>query len=292
MSLWDAWTLLSRLLGLLGVAAVTGGTFSLFLGRNLGSGVRSWLSRYILWGAVLGLLATALFFLVQLGAINRNGLSGMFDLQMGMIIGQSPLGYTTGLRLIGFILAITAVLLCPVREAWRYSGINFVLGLGSLTALILSFTLMGHVVELAILARLGLVIHVVAVFLWVGSLYPLWHFCRAEVPVTQVKTVMTDFGRIAGYFLPLLIIAGIYLLTQLLETIDQLLNTAYGQTMLIKLLLAVILMTLGALNRMWLVPHLDTGTGKHKLAGSIGLEMVLALFILTVTAHLTTNVGL
>jgi putative copper resistance protein D len=103
---------------------------------------------------------------------------------------------------------------------------------------------------------------------------------------------MEKFGRMAIYLVALLLAAGIYLLTQLLSSIDQLFSTLYGQAMLIKLLAVAALLTLGALNKFSLVPRLDSDTGRQSLARSIRFEMVLALGILGMTAHLTTNVGL
>lgn len=289
---WEAWSLVSKLFVLIGAGMVTGGMFSLCLGRGFGDDVIGRLSRYTILGAVLGLTATIVTFLTQLGAINQNGLRGMFDLQMGLIIGQSPLGYATAARLGGFTIAIAAMLMWHDRDRWRLSSLHAVLGLGALAVLFLSFTVMGHVTDLGILVRLSIVIHVAAVFLWIGSLYPLWLFCRANVSTEQLKAVMEKFGRMAIYFVALLLAAGIYLLTQLLSSIDQLFSTPYGQAMLIKLLAVVALLTLGALNKFLLVPRLDADTGRQSLARSIGFEMILALGILVMTAYLTTNVGL
>jgi len=61
--------------------------------------------------------------------------------------------------------------------------------------------------------------------------------------------------------------------------------------MLIKLLAVVALLTLGALNKFFLVSRLYVDTGRKNLARSIGFEMLMALGILAMTVHLTTNVG-
>ena len=291
MSPWDIWSLVSKLLVLVGASTVSGGTFSLYLSRDFGDDISGRLRRYIILGAMLGAVATMVTFLTQLGAINQNGLRGMFDLQMAVIIGQSPLGYATGTRFAGFTIEIAAMLMWQYRERSRLYYLYVVFGLGALASLFFSFTMMGHIAELGILPRLSIVIHVAAVLLWIGSLYPLWLLCNADVSSAKLKTVMEKFGRVAIYLVALLLTAGVYLLTQLLSSIDQLFSTPYGQAMLIKLLAVVALLTLGALNKFFLVSRLYVDTGRQNLARSIGLEMVMALGILAMTVHLTTNVG-
>ena len=168
---WELATSLSKLLLLLSIAGVIGGNFSLYLANTMGFPTQPQLLRYLLASAVLGMFSMLLFFLVQAGAINQNGIAGMLDYKMVLILAKSSLGYAAGLRVIGFVSVIPAVYLFrshgEIANSARHYGKAGFLVLVTVTALLcLSFALTGHISTLPIIARVGIVLHVLGICLW------------------------------------------------------------------------------------------------------------------------------
>jgi copper resistance protein D len=298
----DTWELAGtacKMFVLLGTAGVLGGAFSLALTQWLNFSRQAEMTGYLPASAVLGLLATGLFFLVQVGAINESGVAGMLDIDMGMVLAQSSVGHVTGLRVLGFACVILAWLCLrhhqelvkttpPVAKSSNKAAL-MLLSL-ALVLIAVSFALSGHVSTLPALARVAIVLHVVAACWWVGSLYPLLRLSRTP-DQRAVHELMRCFGRSALFIVAVLVVSGIFLLTLLLQSLDELWTTAYGRTLLLKLATVSVLLILAATNKLLLVPRLLTRGSIKALQTSIRLELVTAAFILGVTAWLTTVVG-
>ena len=295
--MWDIASVAAKVLGLACIAAVVGGSFSLFLARGLDNTAAEKVRAYMLAGSAVGFVATAVFFLLQIGAINQQGLVGMLDWQMGQILAQSSLGYSTGIRLGAFLLTACAILLLTPRSSGqgseyrlRASQLLFTIILFALAS---TFLLTGHVTSLGNAAHIAIVLHVTAVFLWIGSLWPLHAFCSAGSQETAaLESVMIEFGKLAIGIVLVLVAAGLFFLNSLLESWRDIYETPYGRGMLLKLTGVSGLLLLGALNKFRLVPRLGNPAGKHLLARSIKLEMALASAILTITSYLTIVVGI
>lgn len=295
---WELAALLSKLLIYLSVIAPAGALVTLYLGREAGpaairSSSRAHILAYALVAMVTGLLAVCLFFLLEVGAINQQGLAGMLDRELAVIMAGTALGDGTRLRLLGFSLLLLALLsrvlplfrMVPGHRRWTVS-----FALAGLLLLAASFARYGHVVNLPWPASIAIILHYLAIAYWIGSLYPLYALCRRE-PAEQLQPLMEQFGRIARLWLVVLLLSGVYLLWQLTEGFSNLLDSTYGWLLLGKLLLVSGLMGLGALNRYRLVPGLTAAGGKQRLQRSIALEMLLALPILLLTVLATTLFG-
>lgn len=271
------------MLGLLAMAGVTGGTFSFWLAARLQLAQDGKVLRYVFASAVLGLIAACLFFLVQIGALNQAGLAGMFDRTMIGILGQSSLGYAAALRVVGFACVAVAALWMHGR-ARKFALAAAIMTLG------FSFSLTGHISTLSYAARIGIVLHVLTAFLWVGSLYPLLRLSVAE-GLADVKRLMILFGNLAVYVVGMLLLSGVFLLAQSIGSFEELFTTAYGRAFLVKISGVVALLGLAAANKLLLVPGLTTINTARRLQLSIRTEVVVACFVLAVTAWLTTVIG-
>jgi putative copper resistance protein D len=292
----DTWMLagsVAKLLSLMAAAGVIGGSFSLGLAQRLDIGWQPALENYLLISAVTGLLATALFFLIQVGAINQSGIRGMLDTQMASIIGQSGLGSAAGLRVLGFCSVLPAWYLLRQRSASSgliYGSASFLLIFVAVSLLCTSFALTGHTSTLALPVRAAIALHVLAAFLWVGSLYPLLSMSTtADLP--RVQRLMRSFGTSALLIVAVLLLSGIFMLTQLLHSFAELTATDYGQVLLLKLTGVSALLALAGINKLLLVPQLTAGNSAGKLRASIRMEITVALFILAVTTWLTSALG-
>ncbi len=285
---WDVAIVAAKWLMLLATAGAVGGAFTLALARKLRFTDQRPLHDYLQKCGLTGLLATLLWFLFQIGAVNRDGLGGMFDLPMGAILLQSGLGDAVQLRLLGFtwltLFTLRPVLakLPPWPESLVHAGIAVVL--------IASFGDTGHVSTLPGGVRIALALHVLAVFLWIGALYPLLLLCRVP-DLAQVQDLMRTFGTQALGIVAVLMVSGIYLATQLLQAPAELLTTPYGRVLLLKLLGVYGVLMFGAMNKLLLVPRLVSSGSALALQKSIRMEWIVALMVLAVTSWLTTITG-
>lgn len=298
MMIDDYWELAStagKFLSLLAIAGVLGGGFILALAQRMSFSQQPELLTYGFSSAVFGLFSTLLYFLLQVGAINQNGLAGMLDSQMVLILAHSDLGLAIGSRILGFLVVIPAfgffkLQRTNVNTGERYGNIGVLVLIVAIALLAGSFALTGHTSTLMPSAQAAIVLHVLAVFLWIGSLYPLLHL-SSTADILQLQKLMQRFGTCALLIVTTLLGSGIYLMTQLLQPISEILSTQYGLTLLVKLTLVACLLALAGINKLLLVPRLDKGNSATLLKTSIRLEIVVALCVIAVTAWLTSGVG-
>lgn len=298
VGIWDLASVLSKLASYLAMVTVPGTALIIALSqRNRVAVSRSALHHILklqLAAALTGVLLVCLYFLLQIGAINQQGLTGMFDYQMGAILADTALGEGTRLRLAGFMVAAVPaiLLLLPDRVASlpRVRVTAAALWLVSALMLASSFAVFGHAATLPVSAQVAVMVHFLALGMWLGSLYPLYHLCKQE-PVDVLEPLLGNYGRVGSWMIGSLLISGAWLLWLLAGSPQELFGTTYGLTLSTKLLIVVGLLGLGALNRYRLVPALTEPGGMRRLKRSVASEMLLALVILTITSALTTVMG-
>lgn len=300
---WELAILLSKFVAYISFVSLTGGLFVLLLSsrRNpQGLVVIEWsanaripLVRVLLAASGFGTLAIILFFLLQVGQVNQNGLAGMVDGFMIGLLAQTPIGSGAALRLAGILLIGLLLIIYRGKLTGASSPtlpttlvLMWCLGLLLCGA---GFSVLGHVANLDLLAQLLIGIHVLLVGMWIGALYPLLLLCRTE-PASAIAPLMKRFGDYGWGVTLGLIVAGGYLLTQLLGSLGELYTSPYGRLLSLKIVLVLCLLALAALNKFRLVPALYSA-GSRPLQRSIKGEMCLALVILVVTVVLSTVVG-
>jgi|GEM_PF-387514 len=297
---WDLAIVLSKVFSYFGILTLAGGLFVILLARSLPSGsASSWsvitrqrLLNVMLLGALAGVLATPLFFLLQVGLLSQRGVAGMFDGLMASIVASSSIGQGSGLRMAGFCVMGATLLLW--RRGWlSMATLPLWMILSWAAALLLftlSFAVLGHVVNLSPVARIAVMLHVGMVGLWIGSLYPL-HALVSREPAADIQRLFALFGRAASVVLTVLGVAGVYLVWGFFSASHGgFFCSDYGRLLLLKVLLVGCLLLLAALNKFRLTPGL-TVDGKQPLGRSIVGEMLLAGLILGITATFTTVVG-
>lgn len=284
MDITNLITWLARVLTYLATAGVVGGYFIWQLTR-LHATVLSWLRRYITVCAALGIAAVLLTFSTQLLMFSGQGLAGFYDWELYTILLSGKPGLSWGLALAGFSSGILAMLFC-----WKSNAGSLLMLLG-ISTILLSFTFTGHLVGSPWYGKFGLLLHLLAISLWLGSLLPLWHLTRIA-KTELLASVMTNFGKLAMVFVGVLLVMGVVMLQMLLGDLRLLWLTAYGQTLLIKLTLVTLLLGLGAINKLLLVPQLAKPNAIKRLRAVIGIEMLIGMFVLGITAWATVVVGL
>lgn len=301
---WELAILLCKFVAYISFVSLTGGLFVLFLGSRRrpqgrlsapvsiewSANARGPLVRMLLVVSGIGILVILLFFLLQVGQVNQNGLAGMVDGFMIGLLAQTPIGTGVALRLAGFVLIGLLLIiyrgkLTGASSPLLPSNLVFLWSVGVLLCCA-GFAVLGHVANLDWFAQTLIGLHVLLIGMWIGALYPLFLLCRTE-PASAIAPLMKRFGDYAWGITLGLIVAGGYLLTRLLEAPSELLTTAYGRLILLKIVLVLCLLALAALNKFRLVPALQSA-GAAPLQRSIRGEMLLAFVILVVTAVLST----
>ena len=235
--------------------------------------------------AVLGLFATILSFSLR-GANLTGDLSGMTDPMTLSLLWTTPVGTALALRLIGLNLLLVGLFLGRIG-AW-------VSVLGGIIALF-SFTQIGHISSSeSALMEVALILHLLAVALWIGVLTPLYRLASSSTTYVSAANVGHRFGVVASVTVPILIVVGAYMGYQLVGSFTALVETGYGQALIIKILLVGGLLGLAAVNKLRFIPALRLGdpVAASHLSKSIYVEWLVIVAILGVSAALTTNLTL
>ncbi len=240
---------------------------------------------------VTALFANTLWFFANTGAMAEEGLSGAVNVMILDVIWGSSIGDAALVRTIGLVTAAIAIVTSICFEnallSLYVSRVLFALSLIILSA---SFPLLGHVSELGMTEKFLLALHVFIMSWWFGALYLLKHACRA-LRDEKLYQVMKSFGNQASAMVSLLLVAGLWLATQLVGEIDALWGTTYGRTLMFKVFLVIGILAIAARHKLRLVPLLKHEEGRDQLSKSIGIEIFVAFAILTTTAALTSIVG-
>ena len=233
----------------------------------------------------IALIATLLGFSLR-GANLTGDASGLMDLEMLGLLWSTPVGTAIALRLSG--LGVLIVGLFMARGGIVLSA------LGGVVA-VWSFGHIGHISDRgSAVLDVALTLHLITVAIWIGILMPLQRLARETATYAEAAKVGHRFGLVASFTVPALIVAGGYMSYTLVGSIPALIQTGYGQALIIKVLLVAILLGLAAANKLRFMPRLkvgDASAAKH-LTKSISIEWVVVVLVLAVTAVLTSNLTL
>ncbi|WP_254684882.1 copper resistance D family protein [Tateyamaria omphalii] len=234
--------------------------------------------------AMLALIATIIGFSLG-GAALTGDMGGMTDPEMLGLLWSTPVGTALAYRLVGLALLILGLMLG--RSGLWVSAIGGGLALWS-------FASVGHIPDRDIFWLDGLLlIHLAAIAVWIGILTPLKRLANIST-AKAAADLGHRFGRMAVVFVPLLILAGLVMSYVLVGSIASLVGTGYGQALIVKVAVVVVLLGLAALNKLRFVPKLmngDAHAAQH-LSRSISFEWVAVIIILLTTAVLTSALTL
>ncbi|WP_299649122.1 copper resistance D family protein [uncultured Tateyamaria sp.] len=228
--------------------------------------------------ALIGLAILAVRFGIRAGRISGMGLQGAFDPMMLGFVWDSPLGTAAVWHSVGTALVFTAMF---------DSIAGLVAGLVGAAMIGVSYTSVGHALgdPRWLLASL-LTLHLLAAAFWVGALAPLRHAAKDA----GGAALLHRFGQIASVTVALLILVGATFAWLMTGSLVALFTTAYGWTLLMKLIIVTGLMIIAAFNKWRLVPALARGapSAAIHLRRSIYFEAIAVLLILMATAALAS----
>ncbi len=233
----------------------------------------------------IALIATLVGFSLR-GANLTGDASGLMDLEMLGLLWSTPVGTAMALRLCG--LGVLIVGLFMARGGLALSA------LGGITA-VWSFGHIGHISDRgSAVLDVALTLHLITVAIWIGILTPLQRLARETATYAEAAKVGHRFGLVASFTVPALIVAGGYMSYTLVGSIAALIQTGYGQALVIKVLLVAVLLGLAAANKLRFMPRLRAGdpTAANHLAKSISIEWLVVVLVLAITAVLTSNLTL
>ncbi|MBH0091327.1 copper resistance D family protein [Pseudoalteromonas sp. SCQQ13] len=295
LSDWSVLLLLLKIVSYLAIAALAGCLLMRLLNNESTtpdtqlSCFNRYLKRWQITLVMVGFIGAILQIPIEAGAMAESGFAGMIDPFMLDIIWQSVIGEQVSMRVPAFIIALFAV--CTWRPHSNSANVaNFVITLFALIILTYSFTLTGHSAEKSLLIKSILTLHLIAIASWIGSLWPLYKSCQL-LSLNTIKHLMERFGQLAIIIIAVLLISGITLLWQYLNSFSVLFTSNYGQLIMLKLLLVSAMLLLGAWHKLRLVPQITQQHHVVTLKRSISVEMLIAVCVLLTTSVFTTLVG-
>ena len=230
--------------------------------------------------ACMGFALVALYELIEPVRL-AGDLGGLLDASLHGALLESPLGTTTAIRAVG--------LLCIAGGCvnWRRRGALVAL-LGS-ALVVVSFAFMGHTAEgeKRWLSAVALIVHVVAVAFWFGSLLPLYAARRHEDLATNGQLI-ERFSYVAVRFVPAIFVAGVVLAAVLLPSLASL-RTNYGVLLFSKVAGFSAVMALAAYNKQRLAPSVKAGRqmALEQFGRVVLAEWAAIAAIVAVTATMT-----
>lgn len=279
--IWGLASLSTKFALYVGVFGATGLVITRILFADLLAPIAKITQRLALSHAGLAFLA-ALMGLMLRGAALTGGADGMTDPEILGLLWHTAVGEMLTVRLIGVILLIAGLLLPRLG--------NWIALLGGLWAL-WSFAKVGHVLGLEhTFAQMLLFLHLVGIAFWIGILAPLYQLTQQPAHHRLAAQLGHRFGQLAMVLVPALLLAGLGMAWMLLGNLSSLTTTVYGQTLLAKIALVVVILTLAAANKLRFVPALRSGnaTAALHLSRALQIETVLLLVVFAVTATLTS----
>ena len=269
-------------------SAIWIGKVFLYIGLFLGSGgafALAWLARggqagrrFVIVAILCGLVGAPL----SLGLQGLDALGAPLSHLAQPVIWQTGLGTSFGWTV---LVALTALGLGLLSLAGpRVAAKPF--ALAGLAGVGVALAASGHAsaAEPQWLTRPMVFLHGVGIAFWAGALMPLGLALKGQS--AEVAPFLRRFSRMILPVVVVLAAAGIVLAIIQVQTPSALVNTAYGKLLLIKLGLLVFLLTLAAVNRWKLTAAAEAGATEvqHRLARSIGVEMLIVLAIFCVAA--------
>jgi copper resistance protein D len=282
---WDLAALLSKALTYAATLSAAGCVFFLAYSDGLlQNPERTRIRRLLRTSLAAAAIASAATTLL-LAASMSGDITGMFDSAfIGMLLRGGD-GRVVGIRIAG----LTCIFLAISRT--RRFHAPALIG-ASLAAT--SFAWTGHIHALRpnTLPTLVLCLHLLGAAFWLGALAPLLAVARTGNGA-QIGLIASRFGKAALGVVGTLVAAGAILLWTLIGDASKFWSSDYGWMLAAKLLVVAALLSIAALNKLYLTPRLLKGDARavEGLERSIRVEMILGGLVLFITAAFTTITG-
>ncbi len=167
-----------------------------------------------------------------------------------------------------------------------------ILALFLLAGVLLFLTvLLSHAIDKGALAIAIYFLHDIAVGFWVGALLAFWIVMEYGNPShVWISHAARRVSAVAFWSVIALVVTGLYTAyTSIGLDVYHLLFSAYGRTLLGKVIVVLGVLTIGAYNRYWLVAEVDDPATRVALVRNVGVESVILLLVVIGLATLLAN---
>ncbi|MFD2115405.1 copper resistance D family protein [Paenibacillus yanchengensis] len=183
-------------------------------------------------------------------------------------------GYVAILRPVGALI-ILLLAFAPKKELVWSRPLQYIFAL----ALIVTFPLTGHA-NAAESGVAGLVIahsfHIAAAALWIGGLVGLYSSASKSKYVNHINIVATRFAKWALPSVVLMILSACWLAFAQVTSYKQLLTNEYGIMLLIKVILMLLVIVIGAFHRLWFMPAIAAVVAEQQNKQPDGIASIFA----------------
>jgi len=151
--------------------------------------------------------------------------------------------------------------------------------------------LLSHAIDKGAFAVIVYFLHEGSVGLWAGALLALWMITRyGDPPDIWVEHAARRVSKIALWSVIALVITGAYTAYDGIGLdMYRLLFSAYGRTLITKVIVFTVVLAIGAYNRYWLVPNIGDITACDALLRNVRVESVILLVAVIGLATLLAN---
>ena len=258
--------------------------FVLLFGARLEPADAARLRRWTAGVALLGLLAGSGTLAAQVWALTGEATLG--DAEVWGVALLSRAGASHALGAAGLLLVALPAATAAGRRAWARPA-----AAAGGVLVCASYALAGHAAgsEPWPLPAGLVLLHLLAVAFWIGSLPPLAWAARREG--TAAARLVRDWARLAAFAVPALAVAGLLLAALVGGGPRGLLASRYGSALAAKVALVAALLGLAAWHRFHSTPALAAGAPRagRRLSRSIALEAAVAVLVLCATARLVST---
>jgi len=162
---------------------------------------------------------------------------------------------------------------------------------GLSTVLMFCEAQLSHAVDHGGMAVLIYLIHETAAGSWIGALLGLWLVARRGQPSPDwVTRAARMVSTIAAWSVAALVLSGAYTAYRGLGlSIDRLLYSSYGRTLVVKVVMFCAVLSIGAYNRERLIPDVAAPGTQRILLRNVGIESLLLGIVVVGLAALLAN---
>ena len=232
----------------------------------------------------LGMLATA----ISLGLQGLDALGAPLSRLTDQAVWSAGLGTSFGLT----VTVLSSAFLLAIMTSSRTMAAGRAASLVAIVAGSAALALSGHASSATPqwLMRLAVFVHVITIAVWIGSLPPLAYALQREGDAG--RQALGRFSRFIPVCVAALTVAGLLLAVVQVQEFGTLFSTAYGNVLLAKTALLVVLLLLVAANRWVFTKPAERGEhgAARRLVRAIVVEtmIVLAVFAVAATWRFTT----
>jgi putative copper resistance protein D len=237
--------------------------------------------RLQLWSSLLAIVALLLHLELEPARL-AGGYAGMLDPALQSMVMATSSARTHAMQVIG----LAAIALGSLGAARGYRVVAAVGAVATLAA----FLMTGHTSTHEWRAELApfLLVHVLIIAFWFGSMLPMYAMLRLESGAVAAAALMR-FSSKAVWLVPFVAVAGVRLLLTIANGLPDF-RAPYGGLMLAKIAGFALLIGLAAWNKVILVPAVVAARpgARALLQWSILVEVMLLVAVLSITAVMTS----